>query len=103
MVEDSLNTEIEPKWYILHCYSGQEDRVKMNLDQRVATMGLQKNVFDVVVPTEEEVEAEEVTAEIFEEVESTEATLVEADEYDEVDATRASVADWLSKHVLSNK
>ena len=53
--------------------------------------------------TEEEVETEEVTAEIFEEVESTEATLVEADEYDEVQATRASVADWLSKHVLSNK
>jgi hypothetical protein len=52
---------------------------------------------------EEEAETEEVTAEIFEEVESTEATLVEADEYDEVDATRASVADWLSKHVLSNK
>jgi methylphosphotriester-DNA--protein-cysteine methyltransferase len=52
---------------------------------------------------EAETEEEEVTAEIFEEVETTEATLVEADEYDEVDATRASVADWLSKHVLSNK
>ena len=35
--------EIEPRWYILHCYSGQEDRVKKNLDQRVETMGLHKN------------------------------------------------------------
>ena len=53
---------------------------------------------------EDEAEAEEeVTAETFEEVETTEAALVEADEYDEVEATRASVADWLSNHVLSNK
>ena len=51
--------EIEPRWYILHCYSGQEDRVKKNLDQRVETMGLHKNVFEVVVPTEEEVEVKD--------------------------------------------
>ena len=52
---------------------------------------------------EDEAEADEVTAETFEEVETTEAALVEADEYDEVEAARASVADWLSNHVLSNK
>ena len=49
MAEITKN-EIEPRWYILHCYSGQEDRVKKNLDQRVETMGLHKNVFEVVVP-----------------------------------------------------
>ena len=51
----------------------------------------------------EEVESEEITAETFAKVESTEATLVEADEYDEAQTTRASVVDWLSNHVLSNK
>jgi transcriptional antiterminator NusG len=59
MEKDTTNTELEARWYILHCYSGQEDRVKKNLDQRVETMGLHKNVFEVVVPTEEEVEVKD--------------------------------------------
>jgi hypothetical protein len=50
-----------------------------------------------------EAEEAEVTAEVFEEVESSEATLVETEteEYDEVQATRASVAEWIEKNVLS--
>jgi len=57
-------------------------------------------------PKAEESEAEleieeEVTAEVFEEVESSEATLVESQETDEVETTRASVADWFSNNVLS--
>ncbi len=59
MEKDTANTELTARWYILHCYSGQEDRVKKNLDQRVETMGLHKNVFEVVVPTEEEVEVKD--------------------------------------------
>jgi hypothetical protein len=51
---------------------------------------------------EEEAEAE-LNQEAFEEVETSEAALVEADEFDPVEATRASVADWLTNHVLSNK
>ena len=53
--------------------------------------------------TEEEAEdkAEEITAEVFEQVESSEATLIESEEVDPVESTRASVADWLSKNVLS--
>jgi hypothetical protein len=50
----------------------------------------------------EETEAE-ITPEAFEEVETSEAALVEADEHDPIEATRASVADWLETHVLSNK
>ena len=52
---------------------------------------------------EEEVAEAEINQEAFEEVETSEAALVEADEFDEVEATRASVADWLQNHVLSNK
>ena len=34
-------------WYILHTYSGQEDRVKKNLDQRVKTMNLEDKIFEI--------------------------------------------------------
>lgn len=47
------------RWYIVHTYSGQEDRVKKNLEQRVATMDVKDKIFEVVVPTEEEVEIKE--------------------------------------------
>ena len=47
------------RWYILHTYSGQEDRVQKNLEQRVSTMDVKDKIFDIVVPTEEEVEIKE--------------------------------------------
>jgi transcriptional antiterminator NusG len=40
----------------VHSYSGYENKVKSNLEQRIATMGMQDKIFRVVVPTEEEVE-----------------------------------------------
>ena len=43
------------RWYIIHAYSGQEDRVKKNLDLRVQSMDMQRKIFQVVVPTEEEI------------------------------------------------
>jgi len=46
----------ESRWYIIHTYSGQEDRVKKNLEQRIETMDLKDKVFEVIVPTEEEIE-----------------------------------------------
>ena len=49
----------EARWYIVHTYSGQEDRVKKNLEQRVETMDVKDKIFEVVVPTEEEVEIKE--------------------------------------------
>lgn len=51
---------------------------------------------------EDETEAE-INQEAFEEVETSEAALVESDEHDPIEATRASVANWLETHVLSNK
>lgn len=48
--------ETEPRWYIVHAYSGQEDRVKKNLEQRVSNMDFQNRILEVVVPTEEEIE-----------------------------------------------
>lgn len=42
-------------WYIVHTYSGQEDRVKKNLDLRIQSLDMQDRINQVVVPTEEEV------------------------------------------------
>lgn len=40
------------KWYVLHTYSGYENKVKANLETRVETMGLENNVFKIEIPTE---------------------------------------------------
>jgi transcriptional antiterminator NusG len=46
-------------WYVVHCYSGYENKVRYNLEQRIETMGMKDKIFDVVVPTEEEIEVKE--------------------------------------------
>ena len=43
-------------WYVIHTYSGYENKVKKALEQRVADAAMQNEIFQVVVPTEEEVE-----------------------------------------------
>ena len=50
------NVDTEGKrWYVVHCYSGYENKVCHNLEQRIESMGMNKHIFDVVVPTEEEI------------------------------------------------
>ena len=46
----------EPKWYVVHTYSGHENKVKVNLEKLVENRGMQDLVLKVVVPTEERVE-----------------------------------------------
>jgi transcriptional antiterminator NusG len=71
-VEDEFeetSDEIEPEgeaeeeggraWYVVHCYSGYENKVRHNLEQRIETMGMKDKIFDIVVPTEEEIEVKE--------------------------------------------
>ncbi len=48
-----------PQWYVVHCYSGQENKVRHNLEQRIASMGMKGKIFDVIVPTEEEIEVKD--------------------------------------------
>jgi transcription termination/antitermination protein NusG len=40
------------KWYVLHTYSGYENKVKETLKQRIEIMGLENNVFGIEIPTE---------------------------------------------------
>jgi transcriptional antiterminator NusG len=53
--EDTLNEEGK-RWYVIHTYSGYENKVKANLEHRIETMDVSNLVFRVVIPTEEEIE-----------------------------------------------
>ena len=46
----------EPRWYVIHTYSGYENKVKQNLEHRIESMEMKDRIFRVVVPTEEEIE-----------------------------------------------
>ena len=46
----------EAKWYVVHTYSGHENKVKVNLEKLVENRGMQDLVLQVVVPTEDHVE-----------------------------------------------
>lgn len=53
----ALNMEnLEKQWYVIHTYSGYENKVKNNLESRVQTMGMEDKIFRVLVPTEDELE-----------------------------------------------
>jgi transcriptional antiterminator NusG len=43
-------------WYIVHTYSGYEDRVRRALEQRIKFMDAESKIFKIVIPTEEEIE-----------------------------------------------
>jgi len=46
-------------WFVIHCYSGYEKKVRHNLEQRIETMGMRDMIFDVIIPTQEEVEVKD--------------------------------------------
>ena len=77
---DSANTHVEPElgsvdeassplieddeedptdWFVVHCYSGYENKVRHNLEQRIETMGMKDMIFDVIIPTQEEIEVKD--------------------------------------------
>jgi transcriptional antiterminator NusG len=56
----SVEVTVEgPAWYVIHCYSGYENKVRHNLEQRIETMGMKDKIFDVVIPTQEEIEVKD--------------------------------------------
>jgi transcriptional antiterminator NusG len=53
----SIETNQEEKrWYVVHTYSGYENKVKQNLEHRIDSMEMHDQIFMVIVPTEEEIE-----------------------------------------------
>lgn len=58
-LEKREEKEEEPEgkaWYVIHSYSGYENRVKRNLEQRIESMKMEDRIFQVLVPTEKEIE-----------------------------------------------
>ncbi|MBN3585795.1 transcription termination/antitermination protein NusG, partial [Algoriphagus aestuarii] len=47
---------MEKKWYVVHTYSGYENKVKTNLEKRVHSMEMEDKIFRVLVPMEQAVE-----------------------------------------------
>lgn len=43
-------------WYVVHSYSGMETKVKKNLENRIESMAMSDRIFQVIVPTEEQIE-----------------------------------------------
>lgn len=56
---DALEATDDRAWYVIHCYSGYENKVRHSIEQRIESMDMQDYIFDVVVPTEEEIEIKE--------------------------------------------
>jgi len=48
--------ENNKQWFVIHTYSGHEERVKKNLEQRIKFMDSGKDITQVVIPTEDEIE-----------------------------------------------
>ena len=55
----SLQNETTPLWYVIHTYSGYENKVATNIEKIVENRGLQNMIFDVRIPTETVVEKTE--------------------------------------------
>lgn len=54
--EEVVEKPEDTKWYVIHSYAGYEKKVEKNLMHRIESMQMQNKIFNVVVPTEEEVE-----------------------------------------------
>lgn len=47
---------MEKMWYVVHTYSGYENKVKANLEKRIESMNMEGKIFRILVPMEDEVE-----------------------------------------------
>ena len=57
-VAEPASGERDPNrhWYVIHTYSGYENKVKTNLEHRIESMGVQDRIYQVMIPTEDEIE-----------------------------------------------
>ncbi len=49
----------DSQWFVIHTYSGYENKVKTNLEKRVNSMGMEDQIFQVLVPVEETLEVKD--------------------------------------------
>ncbi|MBM3136064.1 MAG: transcription termination/antitermination protein NusG [Chloroflexi bacterium] len=58
-MEEKRDYDKEKRWYVVHTYSGYENKVKTNLEHRIESMEVKDKIFQVIVPTEEELEVDD--------------------------------------------
>ena len=54
-----IKENLEPRWYVVHTYSGYENKVKTDLEKTVKNRDLEEYFFDIIVPMEEQIEIKE--------------------------------------------
>jgi len=54
--EEEEEEQGDRRWFVIHTYSGYENKVKTNLEHRIDSMGVGDKIHEVVIPTEEQVE-----------------------------------------------
>ena len=57
--DGAAEDDLERSWFFIHCYSGYEKKVEHALRQRIETMGMQDLIYDVLIPTEDEIEVKD--------------------------------------------
>ena len=50
------NADLEPRWYVVHTYSGYQNKVKTDLEKVIKNRELEEYFFDIIVPMEEQIE-----------------------------------------------
>ena len=53
---EGIRGDGQAKWYVVHTYSGHENKVKVNIEKMVENRGMQDLVLDIIVPTDDRVE-----------------------------------------------
>lgn len=48
--------DMRPRWYVIHSYAGNENKVKSNLEHRIESMNMGDKIFDIYIPTEDVLE-----------------------------------------------
>ncbi len=56
VAEEETEPDDGREWYVIHTYSGYENKVKTNLDRRVESMNMTDKIFEVIVPSEDQLE-----------------------------------------------
>lgn len=51
-----VNEDLKPRWYVVHTYSGYENKVKTDLEKTIKNRELEDFFFEIVVPMEEQIE-----------------------------------------------
>lgn len=56
MMQDASQSDVQARWYVIHTYSGYENKVKVNLEKSVENRGMQDLIQEVTVPMEDTIE-----------------------------------------------